>query len=189
MKGNIKSPNKDLEKKKKEAEEAAKLEAAAAEAIPEQNVVHIETEGFGKFEFIDGTIYEGQWKLIDNVKMRHGEGTLRHSGIDLKFLQVWFVNSIQGSSSETAEEYRGTWAEDKMHGYGVYRYTSGAVYSGEWVKGKQEGKVILDLETGVLICEGTLWISRWLKVWRWMERSENARWWSVYRFEWQQMGR
>lgn len=30
-----------------------------------------------------------------------------------------------------------------MHGYGVYRYTSGAVYSGEWVKGKQEGKVKL----------------------------------------------
>jgi hypothetical protein len=84
MKGNIKSPNKDLDKKKKEAEEAAKLEAAAAEAIPEQNVVHIETEGFGKFEFIDGTIYEGQWKLVDNVKMRHGEGTLRHAGIDLK---------------------------------------------------------------------------------------------------------
>ncbi len=48
---------------------------------PEQNIVQIETEGFGKFEFIDGTIYEGQWKLINGVKMRHGEGTLKHSGI------------------------------------------------------------------------------------------------------------
>jgi len=46
----------------------------------EQNVVHIETDGFGKFEFIDGTIYEGQWKLINGVKMRHGEGVLRHAG-------------------------------------------------------------------------------------------------------------
>ena len=57
-------------------EEPVKIEP---EVNPEQNVVHIETEGFGKFEFIDGTIYEGQWKLIDGVKMRHGEGTLRHT--------------------------------------------------------------------------------------------------------------
>lgn len=47
-----------------------------------------------------------------------------------------------GSSNEAGEEYKGTWAEDHQHGYGVYRYTNGAVYSGEWQKGKQEGKVI-----------------------------------------------
>jgi hypothetical protein len=30
------------------------------------------------------------------------------------------------------ETYEGSWFEDKMHGYGVYHYTSGAIYSGEW---------------------------------------------------------
>jgi hypothetical protein len=28
-----------------------------------------------------------------------------------------------------------------MHGFGVYQYTSGARYEGEWVNGKSEGKV------------------------------------------------
>ena len=43
-------------------------------------VQNIETEGFGRFEFIDGTIYEGQWKLIRNAKMRDGEGLIKHGG-------------------------------------------------------------------------------------------------------------
>ena len=63
-------------------QETPRLETEGNE---EKNVVHIETEGFGKFEFIDGTIYEGQWKLISSVKMRHGEGVLRHAGIFAKF--------------------------------------------------------------------------------------------------------
>ena len=28
-----------------------------------------------------------------------------------------------------------------MHGYGVYKYTSGAVYSGEWKNNQHEGRV------------------------------------------------
>jgi len=113
----------------------AKDKIAEPEPVPEpteQNVVHIETDGFGKFEFIDGTIYEGQWKLINGVKMRHGEGVLRHAG----------------SSSESGEEYRGTWAEDLQNGYGVYRYINGSVYSGEWVNGKQEGKGLFEFPDG-----------------------------------------
>ena len=27
-----------------------------------------------------------------------------------------------------------------MHGYGTYRYISGAIYTGQWHQGKQEGK-------------------------------------------------
>jgi len=50
--------------------------------------------------------------------MKHGEGVLRHS-----------------AKTSGNEYYEGTWKEDKMHGYGVYHYTSGAVYSGEWVNG------------------------------------------------------
>jgi len=51
----------------------------------EQKIQHLETEGFGRFEFIDGTIYEGQWKLVNGIKMRHGEGVLKHGGnIDIQ---------------------------------------------------------------------------------------------------------
>jgi hypothetical protein len=47
---------------------------------PDSKAQLIETSGFGRFEFIDGTIYEGQWKILNGVKMRHGEGTLKHGG-------------------------------------------------------------------------------------------------------------
>ena len=38
------------------------------------------------------------------------------------------------------EEYRGSWENDVMHGYGVYKYTSGAVYSGDWSNGMHHGR-------------------------------------------------
>lgn len=41
------------------------------------------------------------------------------------------------------EEYKGSWHEDKMHGFGIYKYISGAVYSGEWVLNRHEGKVLI----------------------------------------------
>ena len=94
--------------------------------------MQIETEGFGRFEYSNGTIYEGQWKIVgNNVKVKHGEGTLTHAGTT--------------AHEKGNEEYRGTWVEDKMEGYGVYKYTSGAIYSGEWKDGKQNGKVFIDL--------------------------------------------
>lgn len=30
-----------------------------------------------------------------------------------------------------------------MHGFGVYKYTSGAEYAGEWRNGKQHGRVLI----------------------------------------------
>ncbi len=47
---------------------------------PDSKVQQIETSGFGRFEFIDGTIYEGQWKILNGVKVRHGEGNIKHGG-------------------------------------------------------------------------------------------------------------
>lgn len=31
-------------------------------------------EGIGRFEYQDGTVYEGQWKLVDGKKVKHGKG-------------------------------------------------------------------------------------------------------------------
>jgi len=96
---------------------------------PQQNM-QIETEGFGRFEYSNGTIYEGNWKIVgNNIKVKHGEGNLTHAGTT--------------AHEKGNEEYRGTWVEDKMEGYGVYKYTSGAIYSGEWKDGKHHGKVVL----------------------------------------------
>lgn len=86
----------------------------------------MENEGFGRFEYRNGARYEGHWKIINGVKMKHGEGTLIHPG--------------STSLEQTHEEYRGSWVEDKMNGTGVYKYTSGAAYTGEWLDNKHHGK-------------------------------------------------
>jgi len=50
--------------------------------------------------------------------VRQGEGILLHGG-----------NTCNSKGNET---YEGSWHQDVMHGYGVYTYSSGAVYSGDW---------------------------------------------------------
>ena len=64
--------------KKKEAKKVEKIEEKEPEIQPQ--VQQIETEGFGRFEYRDSTVYEGGWKLNNNIKMKHGEGILIHAG-------------------------------------------------------------------------------------------------------------
>ena len=58
--------------------------------------------------------------------MKHGQGKI----------------TIPGSSHSNlgAETYEGTWQEDKMCGYGVYKYANGAFYRGDWKDNKHHGK-------------------------------------------------
>lgn len=114
------------------------------ESQPAQNLedksqqnVQIETEGFGRFEYANGTIYEGQWKIVgNNQKVKHGEGTLVHAG--------------STAHEKGNEEYRGSWVEDKMEGYGIYFYTSGAIYKGDWKDNKHHGKGTYEFPDGCL---------------------------------------
>lgn len=87
------------------------------------NLNKIETEGHGRFEYMDGTVYEGQWKIINGKKMKHGRGTI-------------IVGSTLTAENEQKESYTGQWVEDRMEGEGEYFYKSGAIYSGEWVHNK-----------------------------------------------------
>ncbi len=54
--------------------------------------------------------------------MKHGQGKITFSGINAYDMGT--------------EDYEGDWEDDLMHGYGTYKYTSGALYSGQWHKGK-----------------------------------------------------
>ena len=76
------------------------------------------------------------WLEKDCVKMKHGEGYLIHASSTL--------NDV------TREEYKGSWLEDKMHGFGVYKYISGAIYTGEWQTGRQEGRGTYEFPDGTV---------------------------------------
>jgi len=59
------------------------------------------------------------------VKTKHGHGKIVFAG---------------GQNSEFGnEEYEGDWEDDKMHGFGVYKFTSGAKYEGQWNHGEMHG--------------------------------------------------
>lgn len=126
--------------------------------------VEIETSGYGEFDYVNGDMYIGSWEIIDGVKKRHGHGKFIHclnsastsSRVNKKPPNVLSItnHSISGMLSpdvppdeETIkpvvalhEDYEGEWHNDMMHGYGVYRYLSGAIYEGEWKENKQSGQ-------------------------------------------------
>lgn len=60
-------------------------EQQPVEEVKQEEQVHIETEGLGRFEYVNGTVYEGQWKLIGGQKMKHGWGKLTHGGNSSNF--------------------------------------------------------------------------------------------------------
>ena len=90
--------------------------------------------GFGRFEYINGTLYIGNWKLLNGVKVKHGHG------------KITFLGTTSNDFGN--EEYDGDWEDDLMHGFGTYKYTSGATYTGQWVKGKMDGSGIMKYADG-----------------------------------------
>ena len=89
--------------------------------------------GFGKFEYVNQTLYIGEWKLLEaegqpSKKVKHGKG------------KVIFAGTVTPSGSQVGmEEYDGEWCEDQMHGTGTYKFTSGNCYTGDFDKGVMHG--------------------------------------------------
>jgi hypothetical protein len=106
---------------KKDAKNA--VEEPQKEAEPEPQP--FELVGYGRFEYLNGVVYEGNWKLVKGVKVKQGYGRLL-----LPF----------DPQSASQEYYEGNWADDAIDGHGSYYYPDGAVYSGEWVGGKHQGR-------------------------------------------------
>ena len=91
-------------------------EEPVADVIPQIIEQKIET-GRGEFIFSNGARYIGDWKKIDGVKIREGQG-----------------NYVYGP-----EEYSGTWAADAMSGEGKTVFSSGATYEGHFENNMFEG--------------------------------------------------
>ena len=68
-------------------------------------------EGIGRFEYLNGSVYDGDWK--DNK--RHGMG---------KFIE-----------SDQVTEYNGEWEHDCKHGRGTFLQKDSYVIEGVWNKG------------------------------------------------------
>jgi hypothetical protein len=97
-----------------------------ASAIENEPAKEVPQSGYGRFEYINGTMYLGNWKLHNGVKVKHGHGKITYPSV-----------AASAGNDLGSEEYEGDWEDDLMHGYGTYRYTSGAIYQGQWSHGRQ----------------------------------------------------
>lgn len=79
-----------------------KTVAPVEEPPHEEAAPEIPKSGFGKFEYIDQTLYVGEWKLMDDgTKVKHGQGKIVFPGVS---------NSSEKQVGN--EEYDGQWFED-----------------------------------------------------------------------------
>ncbi len=97
----------------------------ATDAVPEEEQEVKAEFGTGKFEYMNQTVYIGEWKLLNNKKVKHGQGKITFPGA--------------AKQQHGVEEYDGAWFDDKMHGQGKYIFTSGAEFEGTWVESKMHG--------------------------------------------------
>jgi hypothetical protein len=100
------------------------------------------------YSYPDGTVYMGYMRVntdhdVGLSLLRHGSGTLRTPafvyGAPLK--DYTSEEAVENAQYAKWHEYTGTWANDKLHGYGVHVQKSGdggeiVVFEGLWENGK-----------------------------------------------------
>ena len=95
-------------------------------------------EGNGKYEWNDGSVYEGEFSN-DQINGK-GKLTIPQKGI----YEGNFVNgkrSGQGTYTFTnGDKYQGNWSDDKMSGQGTYTFANGDTYVGEFSNNKFNGQ-------------------------------------------------
>jgi hypothetical protein len=87
------------------------------EVAPEINLEPEIVSGSGVFLYPNGAQYEGEWKSLNGIKYRDGQGIFTFG----------------------PEKYSGEWKNDLMNGEGVYHFSSGACYTGLFVNNAFEG--------------------------------------------------
>ena len=84
-----------------------------------------EKHGFGIYRWIDGSIYEGDYRN----DLRHGKG---------RFLWA------------NGESYEGDYLKDERTGKGTYNWPDGSLYKGEFLTGKRHGVGYYQSATGIV---------------------------------------
>jgi hypothetical protein len=71
-----------------------------------------ELTDFGRFEYLSGAVYEGNWVASEGRKYREGYGRM----------------TVPSKGELPGESYEGDWRQDQMEGFGTYHYPDGSVY-------------------------------------------------------------
>jgi len=100
-------------------------------------VVKGKKEGQGKYTWVNGDIYSGEWK---NDKM-NGFGVIKYSTGN-EYSGAFIDNLREGQGTIkwfNGETYTGEWKNDQMSGEGSYIFGNGDKYLGRWSNNKMNG--------------------------------------------------
>jgi hypothetical protein len=95
----------------------------------------------GAFTFSDGSSYAGEFVTVNGVKVRQGKGT--YSSMSESFEGTWAQDRQEGEGVykfNSGAEYSGNFSAGAFHGQGKYTFPDGAYYNGDWNMNKMHGK-------------------------------------------------
>ena len=118
-----------------------------AEEVPATPVVET---GEGRFQFPDGSLYEGEYRKLDGEVKRHGRGRFT-DGAEV-YEGAWVEDVLDGCAKityATGAVYEGDLKDSRYHGSGKYVWTDGAAYEGAWQNGKMHGEGVFQGPDGV----------------------------------------
>tara|TARA_B100000787_G_C16097871_1_gene252037 strand:+ start:123 stop:833 length:711 start_codon:yes stop_codon:yes gene_type:complete len=115
-------------------------------------------DGFGKYEWDDGSFYHGQFK----DELQNGKGTYRYeSGY---VYSGSFLNGQRNGKGKSlylsGDSYVGDWYYDKMNGEGIYTWNNGNTHVGTYVNGVRSGKgTYTDVSTNTPNVNQGIWLN------------------------------
>lgn len=102
----------------------------------------------GKFQFTDGSWYDGEYVFDGTTSKREGKGFLQDG--EESYDGEWSNDTMNGEGVYTfssGASYTGTFKDGEFEGNGEYKWVDGATYTGEWHQNKMHGKgVFIDPE-------------------------------------------
>ena len=111
------------------------------ETSEDENSEVIIEEGTGVFILPNHCKYQGQWKILEDRKKRHGIGKLT-LGPDNWYEGEWQHDTIHGKGRYNFPDgafYEGRWNNGRFHDRGTYCWADGSSYIGQWVNNKMHG--------------------------------------------------
>ncbi|QDZ21659.1 hypothetical protein HOP50_06g41860 [Chloropicon primus] len=94
-------------------------------------------DGRGRYTFVDGSYYEGEYKQGQRTK-----GKFVSSDESIEYTGGWKDNMRHGFGTffqNGVQKYFGEWRKDLKHGRGKCEYSDGVAYDGDWVGDKMQG--------------------------------------------------
>ena len=103
-------------------------------------------DGYGIYRWIDGSIYEGEYK----DDLRHGKG--RFLWANGESYEGDYLNDERTGKGvynwPDGSFYEGDFLAGKRHGFGTYKSSNGTIYEGEWFDDLQHGQGALTKSDG-----------------------------------------